>query len=162
MKIAKWGKPFRLDSLDPGWEAAPKKAGVYVVYNGKMIPRIGGTDKKGILYIGKSGVLRDRLWNFWYANHPASGFLWTYPIMAKLILKKPCTTSKQIENLLGDFNIVVSTPIPKPMLRQAERAAMHAYYLRYGELPPLNFSFPMKWDEPPKKDLLRWAGGMLD
>lgn len=161
MQIAKWGKPFRLDSLDKEWDEAPQKAGVYVVYSGKTIHRVGGPDKKGILYIGKSDVVRDRLWRFWYVEHPASGFLWTYPDMAKLILKELCTKRKQIENLIGTFNVVVASPISKQLLGQAERAAMHAYCLRYGELPPLNFSFPMKWIEPPSKEFLRWGQGML-
>ena len=68
MKIAKWGKPFRLDTLYDGWDEAPRKAGVYVVYTAKKIYRAGGPDKKGILYIGKSLVLRNRLYNFWYVQ----------------------------------------------------------------------------------------------
>jgi len=43
---AKWGKPFRLDSLDDGWDEAPKKAGIYVVYTGRPINRAGGPDKR--------------------------------------------------------------------------------------------------------------------
>jgi hypothetical protein len=37
MEIAKRGKPFRLDSLYDGWDEAPKKAGIYVVYTGRPI-----------------------------------------------------------------------------------------------------------------------------
>jgi hypothetical protein len=161
MEIAKWGKPFRLDSLDDDWEEAPRRAGVYVVYTGRPINRAGGPDKKGIVYIGKSDVVRNRLWGFWYIEHPASWFLWTYPNMAEIILKEPCKRKKQVENLVGTFNVVVATPIPKRLLGQAERAAMHAYCLRYGELPPLNFSFPMKWTESPNKKLIHWGEQML-
>jgi hypothetical protein len=86
MQIGKWGEPFRLDILYDGWDEAPRKAGVYVVYTGKTIQRAGGPDRKGIVYIGKSLVLRNRLYNFWYVQHPASGLLWTYPKLTKLIL----------------------------------------------------------------------------
>jgi hypothetical protein len=161
MEIAEWGKPFRLDTLYERWEEAPKKAGVYVVYSGKKIYRAGGSDKKGILYIGKSLILRNRLYNFWYVRHPASGLLWTYPKMMQLILNTPCKSKKQIENLIGSFNVVVATPIPKSFLDHAERYAMHAYFLRYGELPPLNFNFPMKWIESPNKKMIHWGEKML-
>jgi hypothetical protein len=162
MQIAKWSEPFRLDSLDEGWDDAPRRAGVYVVYNGKTIQRAGGPDKKGILYIGRSAVLRNRLWGLWYVNHPASWFLWTYPKMASLILDEPCNGKDKVCNLVGTFNVTAAAPIPKGLLNQAERAAMHAYCLCYGELPPLNFSFPMKWLKAPSKELLRWGEKMLD
>jgi len=161
MEIAKWGKPFRLDSLNDGWDEAPKKAGVYVVYTGKPINRAGGPDKKGILYIGKSLVLRNRLYKFWYVQHPASWLLWTYPKITQLILKEICRSEKQVGDLIGGFNVIVATPIPKNFLDHAERSAMHAYFLRYGELPPLNFNFPKKWTESPDKKLIHWGEQML-
>lgn len=161
MEMPMWSTPFRLDSIDDGWDDTTQEAGVYVIYTGKTMQRAGGADKKGILYIGKSEVVRNRLLRFWNVEHPASWFLWTYPNMAKLILKEPCTRKKQVENLIGTFNIMVATPIPKRLLGHAERVAMHAYCLRYGELPPLNFSFPMKWIDPPNKGFLRWGEGML-
>jgi len=161
MEIAKWGKPFQLDSLDDGWDEAPKKAGIYVVYTGRPINRAGGSEKKGILYIGKSLVLRNRLYKFWCVQHPASWLLWKYPKMTQLILNETCKGTKQVEDLIGGFNVIVATPIPKNFLNHAERSAMHAYFLRYGELPPLNFNFPMKWTESPDKKLIHWGEQML-
>ena len=146
-----------MDSLDDGWDEAPKKAGIYVVYTGRPINRAGGPDKKGILYIGKSLVLRNRLYKFWYVQHPASWLLWIYPKMAQLILNETCKGRKQVEDLIGGFSVIVATPIPKNFLDHAERSAMHAYFLRYGELPPLNFNFPMKWTESPDKKLIHWG-----
>jgi hypothetical protein len=161
MELAKWGKPFRLDTLDAGWDEAPRKAGVYVVYTGKTIHRAGGLDRKGILYIGKSLVLRNRLYNFWYVQHPASGLLWTYPKLTQLILKETCKTKSQVEDLIVGLKVVVATPIPKSLLDHAERSAMYAYFSHYGELPPLNFHFPMKWTESPDKNLIHWGEKML-
>jgi len=161
MEIAKWGKPFRLDTLYENWDEAPRKAGVYVVFAGKKIYRAGGLDQKGILYIGKSLVLRNRLYNFWYVRHPASGLLWTYPKMAQLILNEPCKSKKQVEDLIGSFNVIVATPIPKNLLNHTEKSAMYAYFLHYGELPPLNFNFPLKWTEHPNKKLIHWGEKML-
>jgi len=63
--------------------------------------------------------------------------------------------------LIGGLNVVVATPIPKSFLDHAERYAMYAYFLRYGELPPLNFNFPMKWIESPNKKMIRWGEKML-
>jgi hypothetical protein len=144
-----------------GWDEAPRKVGVYVVYTGKTIQRAGGPDKKGILYIGKSLVLRNRLYNFWYVQHPASGLLWTYPKLTQLILNETCNSKKKVEDLIGGFKAVVATPIPKNLLDQAEKSAMYAYFLHYGELPPLNFNFPMKWADSPEKKLIHWAEKML-
>jgi len=158
---AKWGKPFRLHTLDDRWDEAPRKAGIYVVYTDKTIHRAGGPDKKGILYIGKSLVLRNRLWNFWYVQHPASGLLWTYPKWTQLILNEMCRTKSQVEDLIGGFKAIVATPIPKNLLDQAERSAMYAYFSHYGELPPLNFNFPMKWTESSNKKLIHWGKKML-
>ena len=85
MEIAKWENRSDWAHSSTGDEA-PRKAGVYVVYTGKTIYRAGGPDKKGVLYIGKSLVLRNRLYNFWYARHPASVYTGTYPSMTQLIL----------------------------------------------------------------------------
>ena len=161
MEIAKWGKPFRLDTLYDGWDEAPRKAGVYAVYTDKTIHRAGGPDKKGILYIGKSLVLRNRLYNFWYVRHPASWLLWTYPRLTQLILNETCNSRKQVEDLIGGFRAVVATPIPKNLLNHAEKSAIFAYFSRFGEIPPLNFNFPMKWIDAPNKKLIRWGEQML-
>jgi len=161
MEMPKWGEPFRLDILYDGWDEAPRKAGVYVVYTGKTIQRAGGPDKKGILYIGKSIVLRNRLYNFWYVQHPASGLLWTYPKLTQSILKVTCKNKKQVEDLIGAFKAVVATPVPKNLLNLAEKAAIYAYFSRYGELPPLNFNFPMKWTDSSDKKLMHSAEKML-
>jgi excinuclease UvrABC nuclease subunit len=161
MEMPKWGEPFRLDILYDDWDEAPKKAGIYVVYTGETIQRAGGPDKKGILYIGKSLVLRNRLYNFWYVQHPASWLLWAYPKLTQLILNVNCKTKKQVEDLIGTFTAVVATPIPKNLLNHAEKSAMYAYFSHYGELPPLNFNFPMKWTHSPDKKLIHWAEKML-
>lgn len=161
MEKIKWGKPFQINSLYDGWDEAPKKAGIYVIFVGKTIQRVGGADKKGILYIGKSLALRNRLYEFWETQHPASALLWTYPKIASLILKKRVKGTKDVERLVGEFNVAVAYPIQREHVDKAERTVIHAYFLRYGELPPLNFSFPMKWNKPPDYKLILWAGKIL-
>jgi excinuclease UvrABC nuclease subunit len=64
---ASWQRPFRLNTLYDDWDNAPAYSGVYIIKEDRGIRRIAGTDKAGILYIGKSALLRNRLWGFWTA-----------------------------------------------------------------------------------------------
>jgi hypothetical protein len=84
--LAPWQRPFRLSILYEDWEDAPTYSGVYIISGDKEIPRIAGTDKAGILYVGKSTKLRDRLWGFWDASHVASSYLWDDLKLAGLVL----------------------------------------------------------------------------
>ena len=114
-------------------------------------------DPAGILYVGQSLCLRDRLWNFWYAQHEASGILWDIPQVARAIFSTPVCTSREVDPLIASMMVRVATPIPHKMLNQAERAVLYAYTLRFGEPPPLNSCLPDRWSKAPKTGALRWA-----
>ena len=58
------------------WQSVPSSSGVYFIYSldDKGVPieskRLLGTDKKGVLYIGKSNNLRERLRMLWRVLNP--------------------------------------------------------------------------------------------
>jgi len=153
---APWEKPFRLNTLDENWGVAPSYPGVYIISLNRKIPRIGGIDKSGILYVGKSKSLKNRLWEFWNADHDASSYLWDNQRIAAKILGLKRVSLKQFENRLGDLKTRIAR-IPRSELASAEKALLYAYAMSYGELPPLNFSLPKRWEEKPDAKLLQWA-----
>jgi hypothetical protein len=154
--LAQWQRPFILNTLYDDWDNAPAYSGVYVISGDREIPRIAGTDKAGILYIGKSAMLRNRLWEFWYGDHEAPAFLWTDLRLAGLVLGVRRLTRGQLENKLGELKARVSQ-VETRSLASAEKAVLYAYASRFGELPPLNATLPDKWSERPDPRLLRWA-----
>jgi hypothetical protein len=143
-----WYKPIVLETLDVQWDTFSASPGVYIVMSDRPIQRIGGTDFRSIIYIGKAKNLRNRLWAFWKANHSASGFLWTHPTMANIVLNKPVRTVSDVEKYLGKLEI---------LLDSAERALLFAYIQCFGEAPPLNLSLPKRWNQLPPAEDLRWA-----
>jgi hypothetical protein len=148
---AKWSKPRPIDKID-----APPKPGIYIILNLKPVRRIGGIDPKGILYVGESRNLQNRLWRFWDANHPASGLLWDHPQIAQNYLGKRCSSQDAVGNLLGKLYVKI-TPLASKELDKAERAVLFAYVYKFGEPPPLNFNLPGHWEEKPDKKELQWA-----
>jgi len=151
-----WQRPFRLNKIDDEWDKAPSFPGVYIISLNKQIHRVGGIDKAGILYIGKSRTLRDRLWEFWNTDHDASAYLWENPRIASKVLGFRRLSSQQLERHLGNLKARIAR-IPLNELASAEEALLYAYVMNYGELPPLNFSFPRRWEGKPDARLLRWA-----
>ena len=78
MKVP-WHDPFLVKNIDENWDDTPSGSGVYIIKYGKIISRAGGVDPSGILYVGKSLKLRNRLWQFWYATcHTSCSFLWKH------------------------------------------------------------------------------------
>jgi len=159
MLDAPWLAPRSIESLDDDWDTtAPRAPGIYIVSLGHLVRRIGGTDRQGILYIGKAHRLRMRVWQFWKCNHTATGFLWTHLNVAEIILRQPIRNGGQLIDRLGQLGIRVSTPIRSRVLDRAERAVMRAYVDRFGESPPLNLSLPGDGLEVPSiPSDLRWA-----
>ncbi len=155
-----WTEAFRIDALDHGWDDAPSTAGVYVISCGRPLRRVGGIDPTGIIYIGQSLCVRDRLWTYWEAQHQASGMLWDMPEVARAIFGGPVHAN--IDKLLGASLIWASTPIPRARLDDAERAVLFSYTLRYGEPPPLNATLPGRWTKRPAPANLKWAMQGLD
>ncbi len=156
---APWLEPIVLERLDAEWDSVPSSSGVYVIHRRRPVSRLGGVDRRGILYIGKAGNLRERLWQFWYADHGAGWYLWRQPSMARVVLSTGSRTPTitDVENHLGKLSATVAAPIARPFLERAERAALCAYIARFGEAPPLNFSLPQRWGDAPRPEDLRWA-----
>ena len=152
-----WLNSFVVKDLDENWDNTSSKPGVYIIKCGKNISRAGGTDSLGILYIGKSLKLRNRLWQFWYCHHPASGFLWKHPKVSTSISGKALHNKTDVENYLGNLTVRVATPVKRKLIDNAERAVLYEYLFRFGELPPLNFSLPKRWKDAPSKSELLWA-----
>jgi hypothetical protein len=135
----------------------PSSAGVYVIRTSRSIRRIGGIDATGILYVGRATRLRSRIWAFWKANHTASGFLWTHPSIARLIIGSHVRSVADVERQLGRLTVRYATPIRGSTLAVAERALLFSYINAFGEAPPLNLSLAKRWDSMPSSLHLRWA-----
>ena len=156
-----WYEPIVLGTIDDDdiWNSLPASAGVYVIMRDSAIPRIGGVDDMGIIYIGKSENLRERLWKFWTVkNHIASDFLWTHPTLAQAILNsKHIKKAEDVEKYLGKIKARYCAPIDRDFLEEAERTLLFTYIEHFGEAPPLNLSLPRRWHQLPAKRELRWA-----
>jgi len=157
-----WGEPFCIESLYDRWDTAPSTAGIYVIGCGRPLNRVGRLDPAGIIYVGKSRCLRDRLWTYWYVQHEASGILWENLQLAEALFGKPVRAVTDVVLLIGQSIARVSTPIPPHDLDVAERAVLYAYTLRFGEPPPLNAALPGRWMTAPTAEKLRWAEQGLD
>ena len=152
-----WLPSFRIQDLDDDWDDAPATGGIYVISCGKSIRRLGGVDAAGIIYVGQSLCLRDRLWTYWFAQHEASGMLWDLPEVAGAIFGRRLRSSQSVDPLLGRSIVWVSAPIPRTRVDAAERAVLYSYTLRYGEPPPLNSTLPGRWTSRPSPSSLKWG-----
>ena len=152
-----WSENIPLKWFDDKWDEMPSTPGVYVIRASRPIARIGGTDRRGILYVGRASRVRSRVWNFWYCNHTASGFLWTHPDIARLVLGGNIRSVTDVERKLCYLSARYATPIHGNQLARAERALLFAYVRAFGEAPPLNLSLAKRWDGTPSSYDLRWA-----
>jgi hypothetical protein len=139
------------------YENCPTHSGIYVVLAGWPIHRAAGIDRAGVLYIGKTFCLRDRLFAFADAEHEASGVLWENPLYANRVLRGRNLNHTAIVDRLWKLSARVVGPISREDLGEAERATIHAYLLQFGDLPPLNFALPQRWSRPPNKQWLQWG-----
>ena len=157
-----WTGPVRVSSVEGKWESWPATPGVYIIRAGRNIHRLGGTDKTGILYFGKARRLKYRVWSFLKANHTASGFLWTHPEIARLVLDPRIRAVSDVEECIGGLKVAFATPLSAQELERAERALMFSYIRSFGEAPPLNLSVVRRWDLTPPAQDLRWAEAGID
>jgi len=157
-----WNPTFRIRELVDGWDDSPSDAGVYVISCGRSLKRVGGIDRAGITYVGKSLCLRDRLWTYWEGQHEASGMFWDMPGLARAIFGPAIRRSGDIDRALGSSLVWVASPIPREALSAAERAVLFAYMLRFLEPPPLNATLPERWGGRPPDLHLSWAAQGLD
>jgi hypothetical protein len=155
MRTGLWYPSYLLNSKD--YSDIPNKPGIYTISNRKIIGRVGGDDKKGIVYIGKSKNLRRRVKNFWDGYHSAGGYLYEHPIIAGKIMKMKIINEKDVDKGIGKLKIRYATVTNLEELELAERALMFAYIRRFGEAPPLNLNVPKRWDRLPSSQDLKWA-----
>jgi hypothetical protein len=153
----RWTKPFPIRFLDKGWDSVSRRPGIYIIRRRRPVARIGGIDRSGILYIGKSGIVRQRLANFWDSNHTASAFLWWHPEIARILLARRLRRTSDLDRIIPTLTVQVASPIRAGELDRAERAVLYAYLQRYGEAPPLNLSFPNRWKGIPRRRDLFWG-----
>jgi len=157
-----WQNPFKVNLIEKKLGEFYEKPGIYIIRIDRHIPRMGGTDKKGILYIGSSRKIGNRIDSFWNAAHQASGVLWVHPRLAKLVFKKEIKDKSKVERLIEELEIKLAVPIRRQELKLAEKAALFAYMFQFGELPPLNFTIPGgRWEEPQNKELAWGKQGIL-
>ena len=154
---SKWTNSFLVKEIDEKWENIPLKSGIYILRCTRSISRIAGKDQSGILYVGKSTKIRQRLTQLWNCNHPATGFLWKHPEIASFISGQQIRSKKEVENFVASLSLKYALIGTRDQLASAERAVLHSYLFRYGELPPLNFSLPERWKQVPQKRHLKWA-----
>jgi hypothetical protein len=158
----RWSNTFAIATLEEDWERKPTTPGIYIIMREKLVRRIGGADPSGILYIGKAFNLRERLSKFWNADHIASDLMRMQLPLACSVLGCNVETEDELYPALSRLRARVATPLRKSDLDGAERAVLMAYMLRFGELPPLNFSMRGRWDGKPGRLDLRWATRGID
>lgn len=154
---APWSDSVRVNSIDEQWDSWPSTPGVYIIRAAHSMPRIGGTDKTGILYIGKASKLRFRIYHFSMADHTASGFLREHQDIARLVLNSGIRSGTDVKKYLGRLTVRYATPLYAHQIARAERAVLFSYIRLFGEAPPLNLSLPGRWDSAPSSQDLRWA-----
>jgi hypothetical protein len=157
-----WRQSFQLKTIDPDLDKLLSGSGIYVVRRSDPVPRVAAEDPNGILYVGNSSTLRTRLTEFYRAKHSASWFLWIYPDVAGAILARSCQNQSDVLDHLGDLSVKVATPVDPSDLKDAERAVLFAYLLRFGEPPPLNSSLPERWEDHPSDEWVQWGNEGLN
>ena len=153
---AKWNK---LITIDEAYKNATEGPGIYVISQRTNINRIIGNDPKGILYVGKSIKLKQRLNQFIKYYHPASGILWEHKKIAMMIFDDDCKKEADLNDKLGILSVRIAetSSSDKEVLDRHERAVLFAYLLKHGETPPLNSSIPGKWNTPPIESDQEWG-----
>lgn len=117
---------------------APKKMlGVYEISCQSSIHRAFGEDTNGILYIGKSKRLGDRIAHFWAcaegkirSGHPAG--------VKYFALKYHKFPAYSLKGLV----IRWSNEVDEPSAILAEAKLLEKYWRKFGEVPPLNDAKP--------------------
>jgi hypothetical protein len=119
------------------WNRIPESEGVYFIHsyndeNCTKLYRVLGQDEEGVLYIGKSKNIRERLRMLWRVLNPklkatAHTFGTKY------------NTNKKLREAFPSKSLYVSyrtTIEPKKL----ESELLDKYFLKYGEVPPFNSS----------------------
>jgi len=144
-----WSKWRNDDELDSNYEYWKNQHGIYQIRvvdaEGRAIhiPRIGGTDEEGIIYIGRSGKsttrtnrsLGARVWEFLRQKNYHSGSEMYHQARPKLLRRKNFT-GHQLQ-----FRVM---SCEDSQIERKEKKALRKYFNTYCELPPCNSAFPGK------------------
>lgn len=122
---------------DNFWNHIPKCGGVYFIhsYNNQIpirLNRVLGTDEEGVLYIGKSENLRERLRMLWRVLNPKLKAT-AHTFGTKYNDNKKLREAFPLKSLYVSFRI---TNEPKSL----ESELLDIYFSKYGEVPPFNSS----------------------
>lgn len=112
-------------------------AGCYILYQNKTISRIGGTDPKGILYIGKGDNTLKRIKSLQKSVLDNCQDLLEPKIRGHQSLSKKVFRIQKFINTSA-LTIKILAPSNMQDFRYLESYLLEAYVEKYGELPPLN------------------------
>jgi len=119
------------------WTEIPETAGIYLIHAcSNQVPvklnRVTGVDEKGILYIGKSKNIRDRLRMLWRVLNPKLKAT-AHTFGTKYNSNKKLRESFPVSSL---FISCRTTNEPKIL----ESKLLNNYFTKFGEVPPFNSS----------------------
>lgn len=122
---------------DGFWKRIPESGGIYFiyVYNNKLpikVSRVLGIDNDGVLYIGKSENLRERLRMLWRVINPKLKAT-AHTFGTKYNNNKKLREAFPFKSLYVSYTI---TTEPKTL----ESELIDKYFLKFGEVPPFNSS----------------------
>jgi excinuclease UvrABC nuclease subunit len=116
----------------------PSIPGVYKIYslndnnNARPLQRLLGTDQEGLLYIGKSENLNDRvrmLWRVLQPNYKATAHTFGMNYKSLQVIRD----AFPLDTLAIEFE-------ENNMAKTYEKTIIETYRQKYGEVPPLNGS----------------------
>ncbi|MBM3417509.1 MAG: hypothetical protein FJY17_01135 [Bacteroidetes bacterium] len=122
---------------DGFWKRIPESGGIYFIYGYKnklpiKISRFLGIDNDGVLYIGKSENLRERLRMLWRVLNPKLKAT-AHTFGTKYNNNKRLREAFPLKTLYVSYKI---TSEPKTL----ESELLDKYFLKFGEVPPFNSS----------------------
>jgi hypothetical protein len=151
--ISKWTK-VRLNDLESSSNrgSLPSTPGVYVIFyktKEKRIIRLGSEDKQKIFYIGQTKNIRKRLYDFYKDIFLLKKGSYDGYHIAGCTLKYwyNITPFKEIFSDLGSFCVKYYPFRKSHNPKHEENILIQQYFLRFADLPPLNHSFPIRYEK---------------
>jgi hypothetical protein len=119
------------------WNRIPQSRGVYLIhfYNDEIpakLQRVLGQDNEGVLYIGKSENISERLRMLWRVLNPKlKATAHTFGIKYN--------ANKKLREAFPFNSMFISYKISNEP-KKLESELLDKYFLKYGEVPPFNSS----------------------
>jgi hypothetical protein len=151
--VLSWSKWSSLDKYTD-FKTEPGVYRIRLAYNQSQRPfvvsRLMGKDEEGLLSIGHSVNLRNRIQSFYRVAEQHKGFL-KHSGGDRLFLARICASASS-NTFFNDKRLQVSVVIlaDKDKAKVLEERLLKRYFVKHGELPPLNNSMPdgnVKWDD---------------